>query len=50
MNISTNIRSIIYLKSNTNDIIGQIYETRRPVVITQTDEPKAIFIDPQSYQ
>ncbi len=50
MNISTDIRSIIYLKSKTADMLDQVNETRRPVVITQNGEPKAILIDLQSYQ
>jgi prevent-host-death family protein len=50
MNISTDIRSITYLKSKTADMLDQVNETRRPVVITQNGEPKAILIDPQSYQ
>ncbi len=50
MNISTDIRSITYLKSKTADMLDQVNETRRPVIITQNGEPKAILIDPQSYQ
>ncbi len=50
MNISTDIRSITYLKSKTADMLDQVNETRRPVVITQNGEPKAILIDLQSYQ
>ena len=50
MNISTDIRSITYLKSKTADMLDQVNETRQPVVITQNGEPKAILIDLQSYQ
>ena len=50
MNISTDIRSITYLKSKTADMLDQVNKTRRPVIITQNGEPKAILIDPQSYQ
>ena len=50
MNISEDIRSITYLKSKAADLIKQINDTHRPVVITQNGEPKAILQDPKSYE
>ena len=50
MNISEDIRSITYLKSKAADLLKQINDTRRPVVITQNGEPKAILQDPKSYE
>jgi len=50
MNLSQDIKSVTYLKSRTTDLLKQINETQRPVVITQNGEPKAILQDPKSYQ
>ncbi len=50
MNISKDIKPITYLKSKAPDLLKQINETHRPVVITQNGEPKAVLQDPESYQ
>ena len=50
MNISRDIRPITYLKSRAADLLKQINETHRPVIITQNGEPKAVLQDPQSYE
>jgi prevent-host-death family protein len=50
MNISKDIKSITYLKSRAADLLNQINQTRRPVVITQNGEPKAVLQDPESYE
>ncbi len=50
MNISTDIKSVTFLKSRTADLLKQINETHRPVIITQNGEPKAVLQDPKSYQ
>ena len=50
MNISTDIRPITYLKSKAADLLNQINETRRPVIITQNGEPRAVLQDPKSYE
>ena len=50
MNISTDIRPITYLKSRAADLLKQINETHRPVIITQNGEPKAVLQDPKSYE
>jgi prevent-host-death family protein len=50
MNISKDIKPITYLKSRAADLLKQINQTHRPVVITQNGEPKAILQDPVSYQ
>ena len=49
MNISTDIKSVTYLKSKAADLLKQINETHRPVVITQNGEPRAVLQDPKSY-
>ena len=50
MNLSEDIRSITYLKSKAADLLTQINETHRPVIITQNGEPKAVLQDPRSYE
>ena len=50
MNIANDIKPISYLKSKSADLLKQINETHRPVIITQNGEPKAVIQDPQSYE
>ena len=50
MNISEDIKSITYLKSKAADLLKQINDTHRPVIITQNGEPKAVLQDPKSYE
>ncbi|MGI6387557.1 MAG: type II toxin-antitoxin system Phd/YefM family antitoxin [Desulfomonilia bacterium] len=50
MNLSEDIKPITYLKSRAADLLKQINETHRPVVITQNGEPKAVLQDPESYE
>jgi len=50
MNISQDIKPITYLKSRAADLLKQINDTHRPVIITQNGEPKAVLQDPQSYE
>ncbi len=50
MNISKDIKPITYLKSKAPDLLKQINETHRPIVITQNGEPRAVLQDPESYE
>jgi prevent-host-death family protein len=50
MNISTDIKPVTYLKANAADLLKQINETRRPVIITQNGEPRAVLQEPQRYE
>jgi prevent-host-death family protein len=50
MNISQDIKPVTYLKTNAADLLKQINETHRPVIITQNGEPRAVLQDPQSYE
>jgi prevent-host-death family protein len=49
MEISSDIKPVTYLKSNTADLLKKINETQRPVIITQNGEPRAVLQDPKSY-
>ena len=50
MNIINDIRPVTYLKSRAADLLKQINDTHRPVIITQNGEPKAVLQDPESYE
>ena len=50
MNISQDIKPVTYLKARASDLLNQINETHRPVIITQNGEPRAILQDPKSYE
>ena len=50
MNITNDIKSVSYLKSRAADLLSQINETQRPVIITQNGEPRAVLQDPKSYE
>lgn len=49
MNISSDIKPVSYLKSHAADILKQINDTHRPIVITQNGEPRGVLQDPESY-
>jgi prevent-host-death family protein len=50
MNITNDIKSVTYLKSRAADLLNQINDTHRPVIITQNGEPRAVLQDPESYE
>jgi prevent-host-death family protein len=49
MSITRDIKPVTYLKANTKELLEQINETRRPVIITQNGEARAVLQDPESY-
>ncbi len=50
MSIKQDIRPVTYLKSRAADLLSQINETQRPVVITQNGEPRGVLQAPESYE
>ena len=50
MKIKEDIKSISYLKSRSAELLAQINETHRPVIITQNGEPRAVIQDAESYE
>lgn len=50
MNITSDIKPVTYLKSRAAELLNQINETHRPVIITQNGEPRAVLQDPESYE
>ncbi len=50
MKISTDIKPVTQLKSYAADLLKQVNDTHRPIVITQNGEPRAVLQDPESYE
>lgn len=50
MKISTDIKPVSFLKSKAADMLKQVNETHRPIIITQNGEPRAVLQDPESYE
>lgn len=50
MRLVNDIKPVTYLKNRAADVLNQINETRRPMVITQNGEAKAVIQDPKSYE
>jgi len=50
MNISSDIKPVTYLKSRAADLLKQINETHRHVIITQNGEPRAVLQAPESFE
>ena len=50
MKMSEDIRPVTYLKYRTADLLAQVNETRRPVIITQNGEARGVLQDTESYE
>ena len=50
MKFSTQIKPISYLKANAAEVVRELAEQRRPLVITQNGEAKAVIQDVASYE
>jgi prevent-host-death family protein len=50
MKMSEDIRPVTYLKSRTADLLDQVNETKRPVIITQNGEARGVLQDTESYE
>lgn len=50
MKYSTQIKPISYLKANAADVVRELAEQRKPLVITQNGEAKAVIQDVVSYE
>lgn len=50
MKIAEDIRPVTYLKARAADLLEQVNSTHRPVIITQSGEPRAVLQDPESYE
>jgi prevent-host-death family protein len=50
MRYSTQIRPISYLKANAAEVLQVLEEQRKPMIITQNGEAKAVLQDVASYE
>jgi prevent-host-death family protein len=50
MRYSTQIKPISYLKANAAEVLKELAEQRRPLVITQNGEARAVIQDVASYE
>jgi prevent-host-death family protein len=50
MNLIEDIKPVTYLKGNAANLLLQVNETRRPVIITQNGLARAVLQDPVSYE
>jgi len=50
MQLSQDIKPISYLKAKTADVINNVNENQRTIIITQNGEAKAVVQDIKSYE
>jgi len=50
MRYSTQIKPISYLKANAADVLDELNAQRKPLIITQNGEAKAVLQDVASYE
>jgi prevent-host-death family protein len=50
MRIEHDVRPVTYMKTRAAELLRSVGENRRPIVITQSGEPKAVVLDFASYQ
>jgi prevent-host-death family protein len=50
VSLKKDIRPVTYLKTRAADLLKQVNDTQRPVIITQNGEPRAVLQDAKSYE
>jgi len=50
VSLKQDIRPVTYLKTRAADLLNQINETQRPVVITQNGKPRGVLQTPERYE
>ena len=50
MRIELDVKPVTYMKTRAAELLRFVDETRRPVLITQSGEPKGVLIDVASYE
>ena len=50
VNLATDIKPISYIKTNAADMMKYVFERKKPIVITQNGEAKAVLVDIETYQ
>jgi len=50
MRIEHDVKPVTYMKTRAAELLRSVGESRRPVIITQSGEPKGVLMDFASYQ
>ncbi len=50
MRIEHDVKPVTYMKTRAAELLRSVDQSRRPVVITQSGEPKGVLMDFASYQ
>lgn len=50
MRLKEDIKPVAYMQDRAADLLRQVNESRRPVVITENGEARAVVLDVDSYQ
>ena len=50
MRIELDVKPVTYMKTRAAELLRSVDETRRPVLITQSGEPKGVLMDVASYE
>ena len=50
MKMKEDIKPVTYMKTHSSDLINTVSKNKRPVVITQKGEAKAVLMDVESYE
>ena len=50
MRVEHDVKPVTYMKTRAAELLRSVDESRRPVIITQSGEPKGVLMDFESYQ
>ena len=50
VNLTQDLKSISYIKAHTTEIVKHVGDSKKPVVVTQNGEAKAVLLDIETYQ
>lgn len=50
MRFKEDIKPVAYMENRAADLLRQVNESRRPVVITENGEARAVVLDVESYE
>ena len=50
INLAEDIKPISYIKSRAAAVLDYVNENKRPVIVTQHGEARAVFLDIETYQ
>ncbi len=50
MKLAEDIKPITYMKTRSSELIKTVGENKRPIIITQNGEARAVLIDIDSYE